>query len=760
MRALDSEPERRYESAAQLADDLRRHLDHEPLRADPSTVGYRASKWLRRHRQMVGAALVVFVALTVALTFSIYESRLAAARLQQVRSLASRLVFDVHDAVRLCGATNARQIIVRPAWTTSMPRARRCVGMRAPSSSSPGRIDGSETCKATWPRPTWAIPKAPWPGIGAPSALNDAVRLDGKDLKAEAERLLVYSRIGTVQSVTGQLHDAVQTFAQGVALAGSSPSSDADVRAAQAALYVGSSDAKRNMSDYNGALADATESLRLGREALAARPSDPQLTRAVATEYASVGMAQSHLDRLADARANFEHGAEEIETLVAADPQNVSLNRDLMLAYGHVADILGNPALQNLGDRPGALRMYQRAAAIGKRLFDADHADERAVTDYGIVLSRVETAMGNEDLPAKIAVQRESRQVLEQAARIGPKDVSVPIYRSLVAQHLGDAFSASGDRRSALSAYLESASIAESSLGLGNSSSLILFVQSTRNVALASVGLGRRSEALTAARRALEVAEHPPAGASSSLRVVPRGLSAMGLTYAALFISRLREPNDRQQALLWLRKSLNAWQASQSEPGFGAPHRLEMHDVEDALARVGRPVSIMPPPTNAPLTPSQRARVRETLEAVAHQIEPVALLFYGRLFELDPSARRLFHIDLAVQSRKIMDTLVSIAKSLEQFDLLSERLADLGRKHASYGVRPDQYESVTNALMWALAQALGPDRSANARGLGVDARACVRGHAAGSVESLLNVTARRAAAWASRTADSLAESRI
>jgi len=257
-----------------------------------------------------------------------------------------------------------------------------------------------------------------------------------------------------------------------------------------------------------------------------------------------------------------------------------------MLAYGHVADILGNPALLNLGDRPGALRMYQRAAAIGKRLFDADRADQRAITDYGIVLSRVETAMDNQDLPAKIAVQRESSRVLEQAARISPKDVTVQIYRSLVDQHLGDALSEAGDRRSALSAYLESAALAESSLGLGNSSSLILFVQSTRNVALASVGLGRRSDALTAARRALDVAQHPPAGASSSLRVVPRGLSAMGLTYAALFNSRLREQDDRQQARRWLRKSLDAWHASQSEPGFGAPHRLEMQDVEDALAGV------------------------------------------------------------------------------------------------------------------------------------------------------------------------------
>jgi len=90
-------------------------------------------------------------------------------------------------------------------------------------------------------------------------------------------------------------------------------------------------------------------------------------------------------------------------------------------------------------------------------------------------------------------------------------------------------------------------------------------------------------------------------------------------------------------------------------------------------------------------------------------LAPVAALFYGKLFELDPSARRLFHIDLAEQGRKIMNTLDSIGQSIDHLDSLNERLAELGRQHASYGVKPEQYDTVTKALLWALAQALGPD---------------------------------------------------
>jgi nitric oxide dioxygenase len=40
---------------------------------------------------------------------------------------------------------------------------------------------------------------------------------------------------------------------------------------------------------------------------------------------------------------------------------------------------------------------------------------------------------------------------------------------------------------------------------------------------------------------------------------------------------------------------------------------------------------------------------------------------------------------------------------------MRQRLADLGRQHAGYGVRPDQYDIVSAALIWAIGQALGPD---------------------------------------------------
>jgi len=109
------------------------------------------------------------------------------------------------------------------------------------------------------------------------------------------------------------------------------------------------------------------------------------------------------------------------------------------------------------------------------------------------------------------------------------------------------------------------------------------------------------------------------------------------------------------------------------------------------------------------LTPDQRRMVRNSFDALRDLAVPVALLFYGKLFQMDPDARHLFHNDLSLQSQKLMDMLTAIVESLEDFDSMSVRLAELGHKHASYGVRAEQYGTLTTALLWTLAQALGAD---------------------------------------------------
>jgi eukaryotic-like serine/threonine-protein kinase len=81
LMALRKEPQRRYASVELLSEDLRRYREGMPVRARPATLGYRASKFVRRHRLEVGLAAGVFLlVLGLAVAMTVQAVRLARQR--------------------------------------------------------------------------------------------------------------------------------------------------------------------------------------------------------------------------------------------------------------------------------------------------------------------------------------------------------------------------------------------------------------------------------------------------------------------------------------------------------------------------------------------------------------------------------------------------------------------------------------------------------------------------------------------------------
>lgn len=66
LMALRKEPQRRYQSAEQFSEDIRRHLEGLPVTAHPDTFGYRASKFIKRNKAVAAAATFALLALAVA----------------------------------------------------------------------------------------------------------------------------------------------------------------------------------------------------------------------------------------------------------------------------------------------------------------------------------------------------------------------------------------------------------------------------------------------------------------------------------------------------------------------------------------------------------------------------------------------------------------------------------------------------------------------------------------------------------------------
>jgi len=108
------------------------------------------------------------------------------------------------------------------------------------------------------------------------------------------------------------------------------------------------------------------------------------------------------------------------------------------------------------------------------------------------------------------------------------------------------------------------------------------------------------------------------------------------------------------------------------------------------------------------MTPVHVADVQQSFAQVRPRADAVAARFYQRLFTLDPSVRPLFPNDLTAQGRKLMDMLGLVVHGLPRVDTLRPTVQALGRRHVSYGVRPEHYETVGAALLWTLEQECGP----------------------------------------------------
>ena len=164
-KALQKQPGQRYATAAELADDLRRHLAHEPILARPPGPVARAGKWIRRHPVATTALTVTATAMIVVSTLALWNARLAS------------------DVLRLAASDDLDGLLVdqRDLWppyperiphlSTWIDEAQELVGempdhvakrdeLRRAGRPVPGRASADDSSGAdTLPAVTWVYPE-------------------------------------------------------------------------------------------------------------------------------------------------------------------------------------------------------------------------------------------------------------------------------------------------------------------------------------------------------------------------------------------------------------------------------------------------------------------------------------------------------------------------------------------------------------------------------------------------------------------------
>lgn len=107
------------------------------------------------------------------------------------------------------------------------------------------------------------------------------------------------------------------------------------------------------------------------------------------------------------------------------------------------------------------------------------------------------------------------------------------------------------------------------------------------------------------------------------------------------------------------------------------------------------------------MTPEEIRLIKGSWAMVSPMAQQAGMLFYERLFELDPSLEPMFKSERSEQVRKLMASLNMVVMSLDRLESILPNVRELGRRHVDYGVKDDDYDTVGAALLWTLEQGLG-----------------------------------------------------
>ncbi|WP_432144203.1 globin domain-containing protein [Streptomyces sp. bgisy084] len=144
-----------------------------------------------------------------------------------------------------------------------------------------------------------------------------------------------------------------------------------------------------------------------------------------------------------------------------------------------------------------------------------------------------------------------------------------------------------------------------------------------------------------------------------------------------------------------------------------APPAQNVAPAPSAFTPRTRPAAPAPEPSLEAVTASASSAEPASPDAVLirrtmAEIEPVAdkvtSYFYALLFVQHPDLRALFPASMDTQRDRLFKALLTAAQHVDDADVLSAYLANLGRGHRKYGTQPDHYPAVGECLLSALAR--------------------------------------------------------
>jgi len=135
----------------------------------------------------------------------------------------------------------------------------------------------------------------------------------------------------------------------------------------------------------------------------------------------------------------------------------------------------------------------------------------------------------------------------------------------------------------------------------------------------------------------------------------------------------------------------------------------EARDALEAIRSLYQPFGALadaPKPSTGDSLPIAGAddalQITASFARIAPRADEFCARVYERLFTDAPELRSLFPAEMAAQRRKLFGALVAVVDNLQHPERLIPLLEDLGRRHAAYGAKPEDFDTLGAALLGAI----------------------------------------------------------
>jgi non-specific serine/threonine protein kinase/serine/threonine-protein kinase len=396
MKALRKEPQRRYVSAEQLSEDLRRYLEGLPVLAHADSRGYRAQKFIQRHKVGVGAAVVVTLSLVAGVlgtTWQMQVARRERARAQQkfndVRKLATSFLFEFHQAIQnLPGSTPARQLLVQRAQEYLSKLASESQGDAslqrdlAEAYLKVGDVQGNPYGANLGDRQ------------GAADSYRKAleisqalVRTNPGDTQARKYLARSYESLGNVLARIGRPTEAVANLRQAIAilepLVVANPDDETRYELSNGYQELGDllgRPGMQNMADPAAASENYRKALAINQAILDRQPGNQRFRMGAVILQMRIGDMQFEKDDLQGAMQAYRGALTAAEGFTATDPTNTKARLLMQQSYRKIALVQSYLAENN-----ESLKNYEQALALAQSMASADPSDVQASMQLVIV---------------------------------------------------------------------------------------------------------------------------------------------------------------------------------------------------------------------------------------------------------------------------------------------------------------------------------------------------------------------------------------